>query len=265
MIGLRTGIAGGIRGGVAGGISADRMSAGGWTVDAGSSKGTPASLAEWNSALAAVSGLAGKSPSMLVGCQEAAGNLADAITGITLTASGTGLSYQNPVAGWARKAVQTTDAGTGTFASTNAALPDISTTSMLVLIYEQLLAAPAATRSSLTMGTTVCDAEYTLTPRNRQVCGANNIIGALDPTGAVRAKFVLIDRTAGRAVLYTSQEKIAPAFGATATGKQLKMGAAGASSAGVAYLMLTAWFGVAAEWTDAQIKAMGVLLGWSMP
>lgn len=245
-------------------IGGDPLGALTWTKDATSGKGTPASLAEWNNVLI-TSGLSGKSPSMLVGCQEAAGNLADAITGINLTASGTGLSYQNAVAGWSRKAVQTTDAGTGTFSSASASLPDISTTSMLVMIYEQLLAAPAATRSTLTMGTTVCDAEYTLTPRNRQVCGANNLIGGVDPTGSVRCKFILIDRTAARTVLYTSQEKVTTTFGATATGKTLKMGAAGAASAGVAYLYLTAFFGAAAEMTDLQIKTLAATLGWSLP
>jgi hypothetical protein len=235
-----------------------------WTKDAAAGKGTPANAAEWVSVLAA-SGVSVAAPASLWLMQEAAGNLTDTIGGITLTASGTGLAYQQAVAGWTRKALTTTDAGTGTFASTSASLPDISTTSALLFAILQFNAAPAATRSVLTMGTTVVDCEITLTPRLRQVCGANNLNGAVDPTGAVRGVWVRINRTAGNSVLYTTAEKVTPAFGATATGKQLKVGGAGAASANVSYLYLAQFTGANAELSDAQLKTIGTTLGWSFP
>lgn len=87
----------------------------------------PASSTEWTNFIAR-KGLSVAVPDALWLYQEASGNLADSIGSFTLTAAGTGATYQSAVTGWTRKGIAITDAATANFSSTSASLPDVSTT-----------------------------------------------------------------------------------------------------------------------------------------
>jgi hypothetical protein len=154
MIGIRAGLRAGAGLGLAAGLSGDAGIANpltGVSRDATSNIYMPATVAQWNTLL----GVAGTSgaPFAIGLCQEASGNLAT-VGGFTFTASGTGLTYQNAVAGWSALAVGSTDAGTGKFANADVGLPDLLTTSCAVLSLTNITTTPGTFRNLHTMGTT---------------------------------------------------------------------------------------------------------------
>lgn len=256
---------------MAAGLSADPIAApsgsaiAGVTRDASSGIYCPASAGEWTLLMAAA-GLATGNPSALYLCQEASGNLADSIGTFTLTASGTGLSYQQTVGGWARKAINTTEAATGAFINTDAGLPDISTTSALILGYIKPTTT-GTTRALLGMGAaaTPIAVERLLTsgfPRLR--CGATLVSGVGgDPTTQVRPWTAQINRTATLATVTDELEKVTTATLSTATGKQATLGNLFVTDSTCSYLYAAIFFGAAAELSSAQLKTLLTTLGFA--
>jgi PKD repeat protein len=244
------------------------VSASAWTVDATSSKGRPATGAEFAAFLAANSGTlsAWSSPTSLYTCQDAASPLADQIGAFSLAMSGTGDAYQQAISGWDAKAATLTDGTAAGWRSLSASLPDISTTSILVLAYVRMPAsAPAATRILALVGGAVT-ANVRLvggTGVFSTVSGANAASGATNMAGAGVVPVVLkVDRTGSIQTAYSLSEKLSPTFGVTMTGKSAYLGSNGAAAA-VGYLWAARWDGAAAERTDAQIKALLQALAWS--
>jgi len=117
--------------------------------DATSGWYVPASSAEWTELLA---GTGLSAPSFLWLCQESSGNIADSIGGVTLTANGGGVFYQQSISGWSRKAFGYSDtAGTQCY-SVSASLPDLNTTSMTALVFLAVTNTPGAQRSTFNLG-----------------------------------------------------------------------------------------------------------------
>lgn len=236
------------------------------TLDAASGKYCPATPAEWAVVLA-IAGITSGGPSAIYLMQEASGNLADSVDSFTLTASGTGLGYQAAVAGWTRKAVTTTAAGTGVFASASASLPDISTTSHMAIAYAKVTTQAVATRDVVSVGaagTTMRTMSVATSGVLRGACAANVANGAADAGGVVRPWCPQINRTAAAAAACTDAERVTPAISAGATGKGIGVGNVGSSCITASFLYRADFFAAAAEWTAAQMRTVLTVLGWTV-
>lgn len=233
----------------------------------------PASATEWSDlvayhvAIGTTNFPATFVPSFLWLCQEASGNLADTIGGVTLTANNAP-SYSNVVAGWTRVAVGTAD-GTANqrFASTSASLPDLSTTSALFIGLIAITATPGGVRGVFDLGTTVTEARVTTTPTARLISGANTASGANTLNTGVKPWCNRFNQTDDTNSLFTDTEKITPTFGATVTGKGVRIGGTGGAAPSAArYLYAVETVGASAELTDAGLKAvlqaMGLTITW---
>jgi hypothetical protein len=260
--GLRSGVRSGVRSGLnpnRGGFSLSAV-----TRDATSNIYCPASSAEWTQVMG-VAGITSGGPSLLWLCQEASGNLADSIGVATGTVTGTGIAYRQAVSGWTRLAFKTTDTGSGKAQTVDASLPDVGTASMLLMSYVQIQAAPAAVRGVQGIGNNLVSRVST-TPRAQVLANATTVTGGSAPTGAVRPWVLQHNETASAQRLFTDQEKLSPAFQSGVTGKACAIGAySPATGPSALYVYTTAFFGAAAELTDAQVKTLLQTLGWSIP
>ncbi len=269
MIGPRIGPTVGPRIGVAVGVSANELgffSSGisGVTRDATSGVYTPASAAEWTTLLAAAGDAIG-GPSALYLCQEASGNLADSIGTFTLTASGTGITYAQSVAGWSRKGVTFNDGGSGAFANADAGLPDLSTTSFSSLWYWQESGTPAANRMLFAAGlVTMSQALVQATGVPRFTSGVNSALGVVQLSTPVRPWLPTHNKTASSDVLYLDTEKVTPTFSVLTTGKSITWGQSSAVAHPPGSLLYAAlFFGAAAERTSTQWKTLLTTLGFN--
>jgi PKD repeat protein len=243
----------------------------GWTLDATSSKGVPASTNEWRAVVADLA-LGVQVPDSIWLMQEAAGNLADSgPSAFTLTANAAPL-YNQVVAGWTRTAVGTADAvANQRFRNTSASLPDIGSSSIMVLCYLAVTNNPAAARGVMAVGLAsqvemraATSGGASALPRLQ---GGGQTATSLVEQGATVKPFVLaFNRTALQQTLYSDTERLPLTFGSGAqAGKLVEFGAtAGASPATSRYLYAAAWYGTKAEFTTAQIKALLQALGWTV-
>lgn len=231
-----------------------------WTVDLGSGKGIPANTTEWDEVLDAA-GLGGvvAAPDGIVDTQVPSGSPTDT-AGRTWTASGTGLGYNSSVSGWNRKALITSNAGTGTFSCTDAALPDMSAGNVTIFSIANMTTSTALARSMLVAGTSPIDYTGGQTAQ-RMHSAANQASGASSVIGVVRPWWMVSGTT--RAAARTDLEKVTPTNGAN-TGKAINMGAGPGivSSAGGLFLYTCYWHSAL---TDAQIKSISQVLGWTIP
>lgn len=265
---IRSGVRSALVSGVQSGLNPG-TSAAAWSIDATSNKAAPASSSEWTTLIASSGSLsAWSAPNSLFLCQEASGNLADSIGSITLTANATPL-YQQTVSGWTRKAVGTTDAtASQRFRSTQVALPDLGTTSMLVLAYVAVENNPVAVRGVIGLGNPSgierrVATGATTSSLARAVAGST-VTSATEGGFGVRPLLVQIDRTGSAVAYYSDIEKLSPTFG-TPAGKLLDLGATvGVAPAANRYLYAAFWSGAAAERTSTEIRALLETLGWSV-
>lgn len=241
-----------------------------WTVDATSAKATPASSAEW-SALIASAGLAVSTPNYLHLCQEASGNLADTIGGLTLTANGTP-AYQQAVAGWTRLGVKG-DGLTANQRFRSAAAPNPSTTSMAILAFVALGTQTASVQALMSVGAvsdTMVSAYLNGAPavgrlRYRESANITDTTTATDYQARVTPIMLLIDHTGTRARLYTDLEKVSPTYGLPSTVTAYCLGADSGTWAPSTILYSCGWSGAAAEISDANVKALFTALGYAPP
>lgn len=242
--------------------------------DATSGKRVPASATEWTN-LMSIAGLATGNPSSLWLGQEASGALADTLGSATLVWNTTdGPAWQQAVSGWTRTAVTTVDGGGGEFRTTDASLPDISTTSLLVLSYANLPTTFGATeRSILTLGITygeqvAADSVPNSNPAKLGLAqvGALGVAAATATTG-VHPLIVQIDVTNSVPRVITDADVTTAALHAGQTGKAVWLGGNNGStnfSGNVGYLYTVAFYGAAAEMTTVQIKKLLQTLGWTV-
>ena len=231
------------------------------TRDATSNIVCPASSTEWANVLT-VAGVGSGGPSFLWLCQESSGNLNDSISTATLTASGTAV-YSTAVTGWSRKAISYADASAARFTRTTTPLPNGNASSMLLIVYQYVSSAPAATRQLGAFGNATSSLiECTTTGHYEVVCGSNNATGATSPfNGAIHPLVLKHDLTNSIAALYTDIEKVAPTYAALSGIGMYLTGASTTPAGGTLYATLFA--GSAAELSDASVKAIMTTLGWS--
>jgi hypothetical protein len=199
------------------------------------------------------------------GCQRQRRRLRDGRRSFGLTASGTGLAYQQAVTGWTRKAITFTDAGTGQFKSVSASLPDISTTSIFTVVFANVSTA-AAQRNVITQGTTRTALNVNATPRALAISGANSAVGTVSPLGAVKPWGLRENHTAVSTTGFTDAEKLVPTHG-TVTGKTTCIGSNSSNAPTMSVLYGWEWHGANAEISDANYKALlqalGFTIGWT--
>lgn len=272
MIGARVGVKVGARVGAAAGVSLDQIAvaaASAWSTDATSGKGVPANATEWEAALTSA-GLspATFAPSALWLLQEASGNAADSIGSFTLTASGT-LGYQQAVAGWTRKAITSTDGVAGSLTSTSLSLPDILTTSHLVIAYVKTpAAAPGSARNLICLGATATRVDAALTPTTGRL-RARSIANQADGTTAlcddtVHPIVIRVNRTSSEVDGASNADKVSPTLDVLSAGQGVRLGTGQLQASSSGYLYAVSFHGAAAQMTDAQIKTLLQTLGWTV-
>ncbi len=234
-----------------------------WVVDATSNKALPRNVTEWATLLAAASITRGN-PSLLWNLQQAGGVATDAIGTFTGGLTGTGVTFQQAVSGWTTTGVTFTNGGNAGFTNTDSGLPDLSATSLLVIGYAYV-SAPSANSVLFKAGTStnIRALIRTGTVRFQGAHGVNSATGTVVPTGQVRPFVYRHNKTASTAMFASDQEKLVPTFG-TVTGKQLIVGDA-SINVPATYLMMTAFFGAAAEMTDAEVKTLLQTMNWTIP
>lgn len=211
----------------------------------------------------------------------ASGNAIGSILGLTFTASGTNGAYAQALAGWEATVFSWINAATAKFECTDAALPDLSTTSFAAMLLVNFRSTPTSQRGVLGMGTTsnYVQASINTTPRLAISDGANTATGTTNPVAtapAVRAFVVSHNRdtvNAGastRGELFTDLEKLTVALG-TGTGKRIMIGNIPAitSAPAMGVIDLYLWFGAKAEkMTAANVKSLIDYQGngyWTVP
>jgi hypothetical protein len=195
--------------------------------------------------------------------QDAVSPLAASVGAVTLTAAGSGQSYQQATSGWDRDAVALADNSAGYWYSNSTSLPDLSATSALLLLYWQPPASnPVAVRRVANIGTTGLIAQLDTAGKVKTFHGANTATGANAVTGGGVIPLVLkSDHTNSEAAVYLLDERIAPAWG-TVTGKQVLLG--GTSAAAASKFLLGALLtGSSAELSHAQVKTLLQTLNWN--
>jgi len=259
---VRDGIRSGLRmGGPSGGFSPDPGLTG-VTRDSTSGIYCPANAAEWATVMT-VAGITSGGPSLLWNCQESSGNLADSIGTFTGTVSGTPVTYQQAVTGWTRKGIAGADAGSGLVGNSDTGLPDTATTSMLSLGYAIVTSVQTGQSNISVIGsgsTNVNASNVGGVSKLGVVSVGNSALGAVNTVGAVRPYGVIHDVTNNRVAGWSDQEVLNIARGAVTT-KNFRMFLAFPGS----HLYRVAFFGSAAELTNAQIKTLLTVLGWTIP
>jgi len=271
MIGPRVGLRVGPKAGPAAGPGADEIGSSGTDPMAGvsrdstSGKYVPATAGQWTTTLS-VAGIGSGNPSATWLMNEGAGpTLADSVGAFPLTAAGT-VSYGNAESGWTRLFVGTSDGVAGSWSSTDAALPDLASGDVLLLVYGNITATPGGTRSLSELGVTVpSQVRGTITPRVQGRCGGNTALGGVSMTAAVRPYILKFDRTNTLCKVYTDQEIVTPAFDATSAGKRVVVGGLVNVPMANRYGYGAMFTGAAARLSDANVRSLLQTLSWTIP
>lgn len=221
----------------------------------------PANASEWTTTLGAAGDAAG-GPSDQWSCQDASGALANAIGSITLAAGGTAASYRQTVPGGSRLGIAGSDGATTTFSSTNAGLPDPTTTSYLLLLMMYLTAAPASQRTMLQYGTTLPHLLALTTTPILRLQGGGLASGTKNPTSSLRPVwfqyYVPTDAIGPRGAIITDQEPRTTTKRASVSKNLILSLNFSGYVAGV-----TLFTGAAAQRSNAQLGAINTVLGFS--
>jgi hypothetical protein len=279
VLGLRIGPKVGPRIGPAVGVSADPIAPDGGggggggipgvTRDASSQIYVPASAGEWT-AFRSATGISASNPDSLWLCQEAAGNLADSIGALTLTATGT-VEYQQAAAGWSRQGVRLTDGTTEKFVAASAVGPSPATTSQAWLFIVALPATAANARSVMGLNCAVGATRFVAIHLNasggiRANCVGVNVDDVTSHSSMVVPILLKYDRTNSEAKIYTSLVKVAGTYSAGVVDGDKGIGSAATAACASTTLYGAMWSGAAAEaLTDANAKALLTAMGWSPP
>ncbi len=261
---LLSGLQSGLRSGIRSGLDPSYGSATAWTVDAGSGLAFPSSDAE-ESAFIAANPTAGPVATYIYTMQATSGAISEVGGGPELSQNGS-VTYQETVAGYARKAVGIPDGGPNTgFASTDAGLPDPSATSHMLLIVAKSLGTPAAGRGFAHISEDN-QLRVDTTPRLRMLIGGDDRLVARDLDTAVHFYFISLDETAnagyaGWEDAYTNIVYTTP----SSTSKRIGIGGFNAVSFGCHVLAVYAWHTTIPTRTElkARLQAHGLTVPWS--
>ncbi len=237
----------------------------GVTKDATSGIYVPSTAAEWTTTLAAA-GIGSGGPSFIWLMQAASSPIPEVVSGVvTLATSGTAGSFAQSISGWSRVGWTITDAAVGRLLSTNAALPDASTTSALTLEYIAITGTPAAARQvSAPLGSAGSfRAGVNATPAALINDSGNTATGPTTLNTAVHPWVTQYNFTASSAAVYTNSDKIIPTF-IGVSGKLRTIGESNGTSPPMWCGYSAMFTGAAAELTSGQIKTLLTTLGWTV-
>jgi hypothetical protein len=227
------------------------------TLDATSEIYCPIDATEWG-IVATEAGVS--APSFGWDMQDAAGALAPSVGGVSLASEGIRQDYQQAVAGWSRFGLRSR--GDGWF-SNDAAFPDISTGSQLILVYAKQSISGGASVDMLWAGNFsargIVNVAAHMVARNDTTLG---VAGTEDVTGAVRPYVLKVDRATSLIKLYSDQEVVDVAIGGV-TGKGVYV-VGGLLGDDTTFLIGACWSGAAAEMTDAEVRTLLQTLGWTV-
>lgn len=203
-------------------------------------------------------------------CQNAAGNATPAIGVLDLVASGA-VTYLNPESGYTDVALGIPDNGAATgFSTNNAALPNPTTTSYLMVVMARVTAVPAANRSAffISQDNQIRIINVAGQARARVLLVGNDVTPAFDiDTTNVHIYAIQVNVTASSALFATEAFKSEPAFVSFgAATKLLAVGGFDANSAPLEIMRVYQWEGVPAEKSLAQMRtlfeAFGASVAW---
>lgn len=256
---LRSGLRSALRSGLNPSDAANPMA--GVSRDAISGIYVPANATEWAIAMAAA-GIGSGGPGSLWLMQEASGNLADSIGGVTLTQTGAGHLYQQAVSGWARLAVQTVDGTSGQKWINSTTANNPATTDTLLLAYLGVPAGIPAAARDVMVKATADDLRFNTTGKLRFTGGSSSDL-TTDNRGTVIAAAIQVDNTNSVSACYTSSDKFVATYALPASGAFTGFGGQTTLASGMQYLMGAEFGGIAARLTSTQIKALLTTLGWA--
>jgi hypothetical protein len=215
----------------------------------------PQSTAEYTSFL---TGTGISNPAYLWLCQEVSGNLTDSIGAAVLTAANAP-SYQTAVTGWSSKAISWADASASRFDTT--AVPNGSTSSLMLFGYFYVAATPAANRYMASMTDYAVSIAVNSTGK---LVGSDNAVVAGTETitdGAVRPCVMVYSRAALTCKLFYRRadgviETIDAAY-ASSAGAHIVLGAYPTLTTPAGGCLYAAqWTGVSAELTATQATTL---------
>jgi hypothetical protein len=269
MIGPRVGTVVGVAAGVAVGVSADELGGGtanpmaGVTRDATSGIYRPSNATEWTTTLA-VAGLGGGNPTGLWLCQDASGDLADAIGSNPLVVSGAP-AYRQSNTGWTTKSFNIT-ATTVQAAILAAGVFNPAADSIAWLGYCCLTGTPGGNRNVLTLtnNATGIRVDHTVANKLQMTCGANTATSANTyTTSTIFPIAIVYNRTATSCKLYTELEELTVTYASVGDGNK-GIGAVQSTGDSTAHWnMLTAFSSTAAELSTANMRSLLQTLAWS--
>ena len=217
----------------------------------------PVSSNEWTALL---SGTGIANPGSVWGFQESNGSsFADSINGVTLTTVGGAFTTQQSVAGWSRKAIYQLDTGgNATYNETSSVLPDLGSASQMVMTLQAITNTPSALRGTTLFGSSNwAYAEYDGSNHYEVNDLSNNGVGTVNHGTVVVPEILRYNKTAGTCSLFVDSEKISTTFAALSAGsKGIQFGAAVHSSPTIYRLYAAAWYGAAAELSDAGVTTL---------
>jgi uncharacterized repeat protein (TIGR01451 family) len=232
------------------------------TKDATDGKYYPANATEWTTVMTQA-GLATGNPASVWPCQEASGNLADAIGSITLTQTGTGHLYQQAVTGSTRKAVQTVDGTSGQKWVNTTTAPNPHNVSTLVLAVIRVPAAsPAAARDVFDVAA-AGDFRFNTTGKLRVGYGASADL-TVDNRGTTIIVASQVNITGSVSQCCTSSEKLVGTYSLPSSAAIMSIGGGTTLASDCQYLYVAEFSGSAAELTAAQIKTLFQTLGYTI-
>lgn len=199
----------------------------GVTRDATSLVYRPQTAAEWNTVLAAA-GASALTPIFGLNCQVASGNLVTTFggAGFNGVVGGT-LAYQQAVTGWTAQCVKTTDNTTGWTRMVNAGIPDIASSSLLVLALNVFPASSVGDRTIMQMGAAFGTRVGMDSDASNRIVGfssPNSVVGTVGNWGATRFTFTLINRSTSISRVGTNLEILSPTTAADPAGQEIVWG-----------------------------------------
>lgn len=238
---------------------------GNWTIDSSSGKSTPITADEWSEFITA-KGLLIAPPDGLWPMQDTSGPLVDVLGTVDLMPIGP-WTYQQMVTGWSRRAVATTDGAGALFRNTtDTSLPDVATSSMLVLLVYRNNGTPTLMRSLLFGGSgvpaTLGQVDIDTASRLKLTVGSNSATGTVNYGADAYPLVLKLDRTNSQQKILTDREIIAPPYTALGSSRGIFLGAANNAAPDGRWLYMAAWYGAHAEISDAEIMKLFAAMGF---
>lgn len=236
-----------------------------WSVDGASGRGVPDSAQQWNE-LIANNGLSISPPDGLWLMQETGGPLVPTIGTVVLSGSNTNANtYQHAVQDWTRHAIATTANQSTTFGnSSSSELPDVSSKSMMILLYYATPNAPTQQSSIFFGGSGLGYAEVGIDAADHFKLTANSVTntGTFAHGRDVVPIVMKLDIDHAQQVLYVDHEKISGVNSPLSSSRGLLLAAAVHPDPEGRWLYMAAWYGASAEMTDTQVNSLLTALGW---